>query len=120
MMWRGSLLILFGALKDSCTWMSISFPRFGKFSAIISLNMFSMPSVYISVPLSIPQMWSHDLLIMSRDTGFCGCDFFSPYCCLNVIITLPCLQPLIFFLLPDQVYFVVVVVWQYWSLNSGL
>ena len=35
--------ILFGTLYASCTWMSVSFPRLGKFSAIISSNRFSVP-----------------------------------------------------------------------------
>ena len=33
--------ILFGTLWVSCTWVAISFPILGKFSAIISLNIFS-------------------------------------------------------------------------------
>ena len=36
-------LILFGTLCAFWTWMSVSFPSFGKFSAIISSNMFSAP-----------------------------------------------------------------------------
>uniref|UniRef100_A0A9L0INV3 Uncharacterized protein n=1 Tax=Equus asinus TaxID=9793 RepID=A0A9L0INV3_EQUAS len=35
--------ILFGALCDSCTWMSVSFLRLGMFSTIISSNRFSAP-----------------------------------------------------------------------------
>ena len=35
--------ILFGTLCASWTWMSVSFPRLGKFSAIISSNKLSAP-----------------------------------------------------------------------------
>ena len=34
---------LFGTLCASWTWMSVFFPRLGKFSAIMPLNMFSAP-----------------------------------------------------------------------------
>jgi hypothetical protein len=34
---------IFGILNASCTWLSIHFLRFGKFSAIISLKKFSVP-----------------------------------------------------------------------------
>lgn len=37
-------LFLLGAYKISCILMSISFPRFGRFLVIISLNMLSAPS----------------------------------------------------------------------------
>ena len=36
--------ILLGTLYTSCTWISVSFFRFGKFGAIISSNTFSTPS----------------------------------------------------------------------------
>ena len=36
-------LILFGTLCVSWTWMSVSFPSLGTFSAIMSSNMFSAP-----------------------------------------------------------------------------
>ena len=35
--------ILLGTLCDSWTWLTISFPMFGKFSAIMSSNIFSSP-----------------------------------------------------------------------------
>jgi hypothetical protein len=48
--WHGEVLFwscLFGILNVSCTWMSISFLRFWKFSATISLNRFYM--LYICI-----------------------------------------------------------------------
>ena len=45
-------LILFGTLCYSWTWMSVSFPRLGKFSAIMPSNMFCAPfALLLSGPL---------------------------------------------------------------------
>lgn len=46
-------LYLFGHRWVLCTQMAIPSPRFGKFSAIISLNMFSVPLLSSLSPLSL-------------------------------------------------------------------
>ena len=38
--------ILYGTLCASWTWVNVSFPRLGKFSAIISSNIFSGPFLF--------------------------------------------------------------------------
>jgi hypothetical protein len=62
---------LFGVLNVSYTWKSISFPRFGTFSAVISLDRYSMLLVSVSVPSStakiyrfgLPEFWKIVLII---------------------------------------------------------
>lgn len=50
-LWRGSFLVLsIWGSNVSCIWMSISFSRFRKIFAIISLNTLPMPFAYISTP----------------------------------------------------------------------
>ena len=48
-------LILSGSLCASCTWMSVSFPRLGKFSATMSSDIFSVP-FSLSSPSETPVM----------------------------------------------------------------
>jgi hypothetical protein len=66
--WYGEVLFwlcLFGVLNASCTLISTYFPKFGELSAIISLNMFSIPLVCILVPSSTQHICRYGLLIMS-------------------------------------------------------
>lgn len=59
MMWGGSFLVMpFGVLNDSCTCISIAFPRFGKFTVIISLNGCSVALVWTLASSSTPKFLS--------------------------------------------------------------
>ena len=71
---------LFGALCASCTWMSVSFPRLGKFSAIISSNKSSVPSC-VSSPSGTHIMWilGHSML-SQRSLKLSSYKFFLFYC----------------------------------------
>lgn len=51
-----SVVILYGTLYASWSWVTVSFPRLGKFSAIIALNIFSGPFCLYS-PSGTPIMW---------------------------------------------------------------
>ena len=57
--------ILPGTLCSSWTWLTISFPMFGKFSAIISSNDFSAPLFLSSLPVT-PIMWILVHLMLSQ------------------------------------------------------
>jgi hypothetical protein len=59
----------------SCTKMAISFSRFGKFSAIALLNMFSIPLAYSFAPSSMPMIWRFVLLMVSL-TSCKLCQYF--------------------------------------------
>ena len=54
--------ILPGTLYASWTWLTISFPKLGKFSAIISSNIFSDPVSLLSFWDPIMQMSVHLML----------------------------------------------------------
>ena len=58
-------LILLGTLCSSWTWLSVSFPRLGKFSVMTSSNMFSAPFSYSS-PSQTPIIWMLVGLILSQ------------------------------------------------------
>lgn len=74
--------ILFGTPCASCTWVSISFTRLGKFLAIICSNIFSVPFFLSSS--GIPIMWILMCLILSQaslDYPFLSIMFFFSFCC---------------------------------------
>ena len=58
--WCRSVWIFLETLCTSCSWISVSFLRFGKFSAVISLNTFSNP-----FSLSSPSQFS-SVQLLSR------------------------------------------------------
>ena len=65
-------VILFGTLGDSCIWISFSFLRFWKFSAIVSSNRFPVPfSASCPSACMHAQLWPHRLqlakLLYPRD-----------------------------------------------------
>ena len=65
---------LFGTLWVSCTWVAISFPILGKFSTIISSNIFSCPFL-LSSSSGTPMIQMVKCLTFPR--GLWGCpDFF--------------------------------------------
>lgn len=57
--------ILFATLRVSWTWVSVSFPRGGKFSAIISLNKVCS---FFPSPSGIPIMRTFEHLMLSRSS----------------------------------------------------
>ena len=57
-------VLLYGIVCASSTWMSVSFPILGKFSAIISLNIFSGSFSFSSS--GIPKMWMLVHLMLSQ------------------------------------------------------
>jgi hypothetical protein len=64
---------LFGILNTFWTVMTNSFLRFGEISAIISLNMFSVPIVYTYSLSSVPLIYRFSLLMVSqRYCKFCS------------------------------------------------
>jgi hypothetical protein len=60
---------LLGVLEAFCTWIGISFLRFGKFSAIILLNIFPMPLAYTSSPFSVTMI--HRLGLLKESQSSC-------------------------------------------------
>lgn len=58
-------LVLLGALCASKIWISFSFPRFGKFSAIISSDKFSAPFTLSSSGILIMQMLLYLMVLVS-------------------------------------------------------
>jgi hypothetical protein len=60
---------LLGILKDCCTWMAVSFSRFGKYLPVILLNMLSTHLAYTSFPSSMTMICRFDFSIVSQ--GFC-------------------------------------------------
>jgi hypothetical protein len=78
MTWEFFSSYLFGVLKASCTWMTISFSRSRKFSVTVLLMMFTMPSAY-TVPPSMSTIRGFGLLILfwrSYVSGsYCFCFF---------------------------------------------
>ena len=57
--------ILYGTLRASWTWLTISFPMLGKFSTIISSKVFSSP-FFFSSSSSAPIIWMFLHLILSQ------------------------------------------------------
>jgi hypothetical protein len=85
---------LFGVLKASCTLVSISFSKFGKFSFIMLLNVFCTFSFY--PPFSVPMIHRFCLLMVSQ--RFCMFQLYFlifSYHSLSVLIYLHFLQVLI-------------------------
>ena len=81
--------ILFGILCASCIWISVSFFRFGKFSAIISPNTFSIPLLLLEYLLYID--WHALYYLTSLLYCFHSFFFFSiwlPICCFNWVISI--------------------------------
>ena len=59
------VFILFGTVWVSWTWIFLSFPMLGKFSAIMSSNMVSNPFL-LSSPSGTPILWISVSLILSQ------------------------------------------------------
>lgn len=77
MTWGGSFLLM--PVWDSsclCTWMSLSFVSFEKFSAVISLNIFSMPLVFSLATSSTSKVLKFGLLTVSQ-SSWMFCSLFS-------------------------------------------
>jgi hypothetical protein len=110
--WHGEFLNLVLSVLCSINLLYL-FPRFGKFSAIILMNIFYM---LLLVPFLLCPWFKGLVFIVSP----MSCLFYSyfliafPYHCLNILTHLPCLQSLIFCLLLDLVY------WQGFNLVSYL
>ena len=112
-------LILYGTLCPSWTWMTVSFSRLGKFSPVISSNMFSAP-FYLSSPSGTPILWIFVHLILSQRALKLSSFLFIlfPFFCLVAVIsTTPSLSLLIHFsvsfslqLIPSSVFFISVTV----------
>ena len=81
--------ILFGTLCASCTWISVSFFRFGKFSAIISSNTFLIP-FSLSSPLEPLLRLSCHALCCLIDLLSCFHFFFIclSVCCSDWVISI--------------------------------
>ena len=67
--------ILYGTLCTSWTWLTISFPMLGKFSTIISSNIFSDP-FFFSSSSGTPIIWRFVCLVLSSGLWDCF-QFFS-------------------------------------------
>ena len=76
--------VLPGTLYASWTWSPISFPVLGKFSAIISSNIFSGPFSLFSFWDAIMQMLVH-LILSLRSLGCLHFFFFSFFCLYSVV-----------------------------------
>lgn len=94
---RGSKLI--GEIWSSYTWMSMSLPRFGKFSATISLNSF-LSSLSSSSGTPRMQIWSH--LMVSPKSQKLSSFLFILYSLLIKWFHLICPRVHWYCLLPDQ------------------
>jgi hypothetical protein len=100
-MWSEKFFSVIGILNASHT---VFFPRFGWFSAIISLNRFSTPLACISSSSSMLWIITFVLLIMSQSSGkLWSWLLFFLYCCLNAGLPWPCLWFPVLFLLFDLV-----------------
>ena len=66
MSWCGLFeVILFGSFCASCTWISVSFFKFGNFSAIFLLKAFFIPPSLYS-PSRMPILWMLAYLMLSQ------------------------------------------------------
>ena len=111
--------IVYGTLCASWTWVTISFPMLGKFSTIISSNIFSDPFFFSSSSgTPIIQMLVH-LVLSQRSLRLSSILFilFSLFCSLAVIYTILFSSSLIRFsasvillLIPCSVLFISVIV----------
>ena len=110
-------LILYVTLCIPWTWVSFSFPKLGKFSSIISSNIFSGAFSLLLLGPAIMQMLLH-LMLSQRSLWLSSCLFnFSLYSILQQWFLPLCLPAHLFVLQPHLfylfllVYFSLVTVW---------
>ena len=109
--------ILYGTLCTSWTWVTVSFPMLGKFSVIISSNIFSGP-FSLSYPSVAPIMQMLVCLMLSHRSLDCPAFFFilfSLFCSVAVISTTLSSSSLIcssacYSAIPSSVFFISVIV----------